>query len=225
MEPFVQYRKTHTLAQILVTRFSQFEEDEVIYNFFQDRPVKVKKFLDIGSSDGVGSSNCLKLALSGWCGVCIEPNPFLWQRLFEFYQGQHLIHPVCACVWGRSGLVNLHLNNDGLTTADDKIFQAINGKTKFIGTAFSPCITPDDIVATFGNDFDFVSIDAEGCDIEIVKASKNLLKSVSMICIETNRPKQPIEEWYQAHWKEALDYVGFTKVFHQTKVNKLMIRP
>ena len=44
----------------------------------------VKTFVEIGSAD---FNTCLPLAKSGWKGICIEPVPYLYERVKKQYEG------------------------------------------------------------------------------------------------------------------------------------------
>lgn len=215
--------------ELMEKQFSQYEEDKIIPNFFReiwkDDPGRKGRFLEIGAMDGVQYSNCRKLALMGWSGVCVEPNPFLYVRLFRNYHGTSLVQTVCACVGPTQQLRTLHLNDDGLSTTDASVFNSLKDRVGFYGHCISPTITPDDLVGLFGNNFDFVSIDAEGMDMAIVESSAKLLEKTSLICVETDEPGQPRSESYQAKWKMVLDKSGFTKVVHQTQGNTILTRP
>lgn len=203
-------------------KFSQFDEEEIISNYFGDRK---GRFLEIGAADGILASNCHKLALGGWSGVCVEANPFFWGKLFNQYRGIKNIETVCACVGPENGLLNFHLNDDGLATTNEEIFDILNGGTNFYGRCFVPCITPNDLVKAFGNDFDFVSIDAEGMDQRIVELGAKLLENTIMLCVETDRPGHPKNDAnYQTEWKRVLGAVGFTRVHHQTPANTILLK-
>lgn len=227
---FIYERNNHSPAEIASMRFSQYEEDEVIYDYFrrlwthESDPHRKKRFLEIGSMDGKQFSNCWKLALMGWGGVCIEPNPFLYGRLHKNYMGAPEIQTLCSCVGPDFGIRTLHLNDDGLSTTDAEIFEGLRERVTFYGHCYAPTVTPDCVANIFGNNFDFVSIDAEGMDMAIVESGAKLLENTIMLCVETDRPGFPREPWYQEKWKKILDKAGFTKVHHQSPGNTLLLR-
>ncbi len=49
-------------------------------------------FIDIGAGNGVNGSNTFLLEKNGWSGLCIEPNPILWNYLINESQRR------CLCV-------------------------------------------------------------------------------------------------------------------------------
>lgn len=219
------YRRRKYVANFMNPKlsYSQYGEDLFVAEYFEGR---TGMFLEIGALDGIKDSNCRKLAEMGWSGVAIEPNPHLFLKLLKNYKGFD-VHPICALVTGNHGIRTLHLNQDGLTTTCPDIFAQWleRDDVHFYGSCFSPCITPDDIVKLFGDHFDFVSVDAEGMDQEIVAASKNLLKHTGLLCIETQKPGQADSHDYQRLWDFTLAEVGFTQIAHTTKGNTLLKRP
>lgn len=220
------YRRRKYVANFMNPKISyaQYGEDLFVAEFFKGR---TGMFLEIGALDGVKDSNCRKLAEMGWSGVAIEPNPALFVKLMKNYNGFD-VHPICALVTGEPGIRTLHLNNDGLSTTCPEVFGDFLKNHKdvhFTGSCFAPCVTPDHIAKRFGNHFDFVSVDAEGMDIEIVRASKDLLKHTQLLCIETQKPGQGHSHDYSQLWNHALAETGFTHVLHTTKGNTLLKRP
>lgn len=214
----IQYVKNITNPKL---SYSQYGEDIFISEHFKGR---TGTFLEIGALDGIKDSNCRKLAQLGWSGVAVEPNPDLFRKLMKNYRGYD-VNPICALVTGHHGLRTLHLNPDGLTTSAPEVFHDLSQRIPFYGFCYSPCITPDDIVNVFGNHFDFVSIDAEGMDTEIVRSAKNLLTHTELLCVEAEKPGRGFDADYQSLWEYVLQEVGFTHVLHKTKGNVILKRP
>lgn len=63
--------------------FSQYKQDQFVHeNFFWKKQGGV--FLDIGAGDGITISNTYFFEKQrGWKGLCIEPRPSVFQKLFE----------------------------------------------------------------------------------------------------------------------------------------------
>lgn len=219
------YRRRKYVAQLMNPKisYSQYGEDVFIAEYFKGR---TGMFLEIGALDGLKDSNCRKLAEMGWSGVAVEPNPDLFLKLLKNYKGFD-VAPICALVTGNHGIRTLHLNRDGLTTTCPDVFGEFlkRDDVHFYGSCFAPCITPDDIVKVFGNHFDFVSVDAEGMDQEIVAASKELLRHTELLCIEADKPGQSENHDYKRLWDHTLGQVGFTQVEYTTRGNLLLKRP
>ena len=201
--------------------YAQYGEDFFIAEFFNGF---TGNFLEIGAMDGVKLSNCRKLAGRGWTGVAVEPNPALFIELMRNYSGWP-VECILGVMMPESGLRTLHFNQDGLGTTDPETLRTLSDcGVKFTGFARMPAITPKDIVNLYGNHFDFVSIDAEGVDLEIVLASEELLRHTKLLCVETDMPGKPPDTEYQKKWDAAFDWLGFRKVVHKSAGNTLVSR-
>lgn len=71
--------------------YSQYKQDEIIYNkYFRRNAIsklflKEKKgfFIEIGADDGIDKSNTKLFEELGWEGICIEPSPTRFQMLIK----------------------------------------------------------------------------------------------------------------------------------------------
>lgn len=59
--------------------FGQQLEDKIAWRFFEGETDGF--FLDVGAYDGVTFSNTRAFELAGWTGICIEPNPYVFDVL------------------------------------------------------------------------------------------------------------------------------------------------
>jgi len=193
--------------------FSQTDEQPVILRELADLPSG--RFLDIGAYDGQTLSNTRALALSGWWGTLVEPNPRLFMGLLQMYGQDSRFTLVNAAMSDKSGLTRLFL--DG-TNEQYCSSIAPNAKELFPLTPYPmsylvSTITPKDLTETY----DFISIDTEGYDLPILKAMRGTLDSTRLICIEYNQ-----ERSYDATIEE-LRLQGFEQV-HKSRENILARR-
>ncbi len=202
--------------------YSQYGEDLFIEKFFDK--AQTGNFLEIGALDGIKDSNCRRLALRGWSGVSIEANPHLFCRLNANYGQSPKVKTMCGLVYPLPGIRTFHLNNDGLGTTAADVFQDLHERVHYTGYCHLPAVTPDQLAALYGNNFDFVSLDAEGVDIEIAEASATLFANTRLLCIETDKPGKTFDSEYQKRWDVVLAMLGFTKVVHKTQGNTLLAR-
>lgn len=59
---------------------SQKGQDEWVLSVL---PKRNSFFLDVGAGDGMADSNTYALEKLGWKGICVEPNPMLFERLVK----------------------------------------------------------------------------------------------------------------------------------------------
>lgn len=194
--------------------YSQNSEESVILKYFAFQPIGM--FLDVGANDGVTFSNTFALSEKGWGGVMIEPSPTAFRNLKRNYynkfgfkiHSRFYFYPYA--IGTTNGKVKMwdsgtHLGKDDhglLSTMSQADYDKWKGTTAF---------TPIDIMSfrwkTFRNrltvkNFDFISIDAESMDVEILKQIS--LVDTKLLCIEWNS----VEE----RRKEILDYTSVFEI-------------
>ena len=193
--------------------FTQTDEQPVILRELADLPSG--RFLDIGAHDGQMLSNTRALALSGWWGTLVEPNPYLFLELLKRYGNDKRFTLINAAMSDKSGMTDFFYDAGGYQFGSSI---ASNAKELFPGQAFATsfkvnAISPKDLTETY----DFISIDTEGFDLPILKAMRGTLDSTRLICIEYNQ-----ERSYDATIEE-LRLQGFEQV-HKSRENILAKR-
>ncbi len=199
-------------------RHSQYEEDDIIREFFGDKP---GRFLDLGAADGQKSSNTRALFERGWKGVCVEPNPRLFAELFDLYRQ-------CPDVT----LVNAALSIDGrelrfyqadqLSTAFEPTVGLENMAPLFTGHHWLPSITPRRLAQLTVPPFDFISLDCEGMDYEIAYAAGSLFAGAKLICWEHTLPGTMTTDEYLAKMRAVFAANGFKREIGRTEGNILV---
>lgn len=147
-------------------------------------------FLEIGSSDGVKLNNtfCLEKKFS-WSGMCVEPNPDFFKKLCANRTAITLPYAFSK----ESGEIVEFINHDVLGTIAK--YSSADGhaanRENFIsehGTIKVLTARPDLILELykFPENFDFLSLDVEGAELEVLE-SFNLSKwHPALACIEHN---------------------------------------
>ena len=172
--------------------YSQNNEENLIRRYFKNFK---GRFIDIGANDGKTLSNTYWCALNGWKGVCIEPSEEAFNRLvinhadtgvkcFQFAIGNETRKVKFFHSGEHLGVGDVSL----LSTTKESELSRWNGtKNKFI---------EDEVDAITWHDFhelpyqfaqyDLISIDAEGCDWDILQQIDLFEVGCSMLIIETN---------------------------------------
>jgi len=190
--------------------YSQSGEQKIILDYFKaPRWTKLTgTFLDIGANDGCTLSNTYALAQNGWRGVLVEPSPAAFAKLLDLYapsvygQTQNLSQLktgfatlVRAAITDKNGPVDFYDSGTHLKKGDVALLSTTRpeemGRWKKSGEQFTKTtvrgITFETLMKETGErQFDFISIDAEGMDYEILKQID--LKSVGcqLLCVEYN---------------------------------------
>lgn len=171
--------------------YSQNKEEEAILNYFG---VYKGTFLDLGANDGRTLSNTRALAELGWCGVLVEPAPTAFGKLKRLYETEKkgCFYVYNCAIGNHNGSGILHDSGTLLKTGDTSLVSTLVAEEK---TRFEKVLTYEDVEVkvfrwkTFLNrlsikKFDFVSIDCEGLDGDILEQMD--LTDVKCLCIEWN---------------------------------------
>lgn len=184
---------------------SQFKQDEYVYKtFFKDMKT-MGIFMDIGAHDGKWFSNTFFFEKElGWKGICIEPIPHVFNTL--------KINRDCVCINGCitnfAGTAQFlltapssnHIHGDskkaschpldmlsGLICKMNPQAQKTLAKNKNSCTISVPCYTFNDVIKSHNiNHINFLSIDTEGGEIDIIKSIDFNNICIDVITVEAN---------------------------------------
>lgn len=177
--------------------YSQYEEETVIKNYFGKF---VGTLLDIGANDGVTFSNSRALLEKGWYGVLVEPSIKAFTELSE--NNSHLntqLHNVAIGEY--CGLADFYesgplvTENDHSLVSTMKIEETARWLTvskpehKIVGYEKKqvPVIDFRQLISNSGcTTFDFITIDVEGMELEILRQMDLKKLNCKLICIEYN---------------------------------------
>jgi len=145
-------------------------------------PNGVNSFIDIGANDGVLFSNTYKFAKNGAQGLCIEPSRSSYNKL----KLNHLFNPKVKCLHGAVS------NFEGSIFLQDKGYESTLStvsKTKSIGSKKVCCRTFSSILKDYPsfNKIDFLSIDVEGHEEEVIAGLGRSPFITKIIVIESDK--------------------------------------
>jgi FkbM family methyltransferase len=160
--------------------YSQFGQDKyLVTNVYPNK--KDGYFVEVGAYDGVDMSNTYLLEHMGWKGICIEPNPRLYEKLVAVRQ--------CACspyAVFKEDDTEVEFMNDPTggcssiveTDVSSNRFAVIKVPTKKLTTILKEHGAPSYI--------EYLSIDTEGSEYQILKKHDFSLYRFGYICVEHN---------------------------------------
>lgn len=168
---------------------SQYGESSIILQHFDGRP---GRFLDVGAGDGLTFSNTEPLLRLGWTGVMVEPAPSQLRWLYENH-GENPAVTIVPCAVGegsRTQGVNFwdggH-NGKEFSTANaghrDLMAAHSQGDIKFRQTRVVQ-LSWWDLIGITPGPFDFVNIDVEGNNFELLASMPFHMIRPEMVCIE-----------------------------------------
>jgi FkbM family methyltransferase len=201
--------------------YSQDGQDQAVVELFGARRGGV--FLDIGAHDGVSYSNTFYLEKElGWTGICIEPHPGVFSRLREHR------HCTCEnvavassprtakfmCVSGYGEM----LSRFSTGPVPNRITHAIETTGAELQEIEVPCDTVLDILTR--NDLthvDYISIDVEGCEFEILQTIDLRSLDVRVLTIENNYPDDRVELYLRRQGYNLMQILGQDGVYKRHK--------
>jgi len=159
--------------------YAQHGEDRLVELLL---PKGVHSFIDIGANDGVLFSNTYKFAQKGATGLCIEPSRCSYNKL----RLNHLFNPKVKCLHGAVS------NFEGSIYLKDKGYESTLStvsKTKSIGSKKVCCRTFSSILKDYPsfNKIDFLSIDVEGHEEEVIAGLGRSPFITKIIVIESDK--------------------------------------
>jgi len=178
--------------------YSQHGEQQVITDYFGGRPGTL---LDIGANDGVTFSNSRELLEKGWYGVLVETCEKTFSVLTNNCQpftGKVMLHNVAIgtfvgeteffesgeLIGGDHSLVSSMKQSE--TKRWKKKSKPSDPVVKFKKTTV-PVIDFATLLKNSGDpQFDFVTIDVEGMELEILEQMNFATLGARLICIEYN---------------------------------------
>jgi FkbM family methyltransferase len=169
--------------------YSQNNEEEIILNYFG---FLQGVFIDIGANDGLTLSNTRMLAERGWKGVLVEPSPKAYARLKEVYKDHKGVYTYPFAIGNHNGTGVLNESASLINPQDVALVSTLKpeemDRFKTV-TQYTPVEVKVFRWKTFMNrlkykTFDFISIDAEGLDLDILKQID--LSETKMVCVEFN---------------------------------------
>lgn len=151
-----------------VLTYGQAGDDRVIETLLGD--ISPGYYVDIGANHPFQKSNTLRLYERGWCGLVVDANPDL-VRLFRRARPRDTA--ACAVVSDREGDVTFEICRDpalskvrsgagGDGLASGGVVTSISAKAQTLATLFEQYEVP--------SDFDLLSIDVEGHDLQVLKS-------------------------------------------------------
>ena len=183
----------------MMTTYSQNKEDLAVMQYFgKDFKGLV---LDIGANDGITLSNSRLLIESGWNGVLVEPSPKAYAKLLENKpKTNSQVIALNYAIGKEEKDAILFESNEHLSKNDVALLSSVNESetmrwknqkfTKVEVEMITFEMLLDLIYDWFENDIDFISIDAEGLDLDILKQINLTDLNVKCLCIEHNSNKQ-----------------------------------
>ncbi len=203
-----------------------------MWQVFQRRPVGY--FIEVGAYDGVTLSNTFFLEQMGWGGLLVEPILPLCQKAAKLRPRSRVIHAACS-KRGSHGTTEFTVAQNvpvlSFLRADQEHIDRCKREGAQLVKIEVPLLTLDDIllaerrspapvgspwVPKVGWRIDLVSIDTEGCELDVLDGFDLERFKPRILVIENDRPAgEAIEQHLTARCYRK---------FHRQKINDFYVR-
>jgi FkbM family methyltransferase len=208
-----------------MTYYSQWKQDEYIYNTFFKNKTEPGVFLEIGADDGLRFSNCKFFEEThNWTGIAVEAREEAYNKL--------ITNRTCNCIravlsdviedtkfmdikgygLGLSGLVNKydprHVDRirQEIKNINNKGVSVINVKTEKL----------NDILDKYNmTNIDFLSIDTEGSELAILKTLDFDKYNIDVITIEDNYKDEELMKFFISRNYSFMKQIECDKIFRK----------
>ena len=202
--------------------YGQNNEDVVVWNHFQN--VYGADFkgtvLDLGANDGVFLSNSRAFIENGWKGVLLEAGKKPYERLFNLYSTSNNVQIINCAISTENGVATFYESGSLISDSDCGLVSSIvpteterwrNAGTQFVSYQVA-CKT---FKSLFGSNneslideniqFEFISIDIEGMDYQILTQIDLTKYGCKCLCVEFNGiEKQKYVDYVSLHGMELI---------------------
>lgn len=211
---------------------AQFGEDSVLWHVFRGRPSGY--FVEVGAFDGVILSNTYFLERIGWCGLLVEPILELCQKAAQARPRSRVVNAACSKK-GSTGNATFTVANNvpvlSFLSADADHVERCRKEGARLTEIQVPLRSLDEILmherqhappecspwtANLGWTIDVVSIDTEGCELDVLDGFDLDRFRPRILILENDRPAGTAIEPYLAGR-------GYCK-FHRQKINDFYFR-
>jgi len=166
--------------------YSQCGEDIIVRYVFNVLKLRKPTYLDVGAHHPVFLSNTYAMYKKGSAGVLVEPDPTLYSRIRRKRRRDVSLNVGVA---DESGILDFYVMSSKTlnTFSKDEAENTEDSNVRIENTLKIPVITINEILEEYFPDEapDFLSVDVEGMDLEIIKSMDIRRWRPKIICAET----------------------------------------
>lgn len=201
--------------------YTQYGEQSYILKYFNN---KTNGFcVDFGAADGVRYSNTrFLLSELDWTGILIEPNPEAFNSLKELYRDTENTVLNLAC-FSEEGEMDFYVYGSGaesqvstLSTDFKERVTRVHGD-KFIKQPVKVSVQKMSTILKDSQQIDFISIDCEGVDMEVLKSNDWDRIRPKLVCIEHSMDKRVLLDFMSEQGYRKIHTTIGNTFFEDTK--------
>jgi FkbM family methyltransferase len=165
--------------------YSQGDEEKYIVEYFDSVGIKNGRLLEIGAFHPEVFSNSRRLILNGWSGVLVEASPECYKNIVEFYKENNKVDVANYAITTIDGEVEFYNSEGAVATLKKQHYDIWKNIQLDYRKIKVPAITWNTFYKHFTNKvFDFISIDVEGADWDVISQIDLNETETKLVCIE-----------------------------------------
>jgi hypothetical protein len=181
---------TCSIPSRALTSYSQAGEDMAVHYFFEHFQIRDITYLDIGAADPILINNTYFFYKQGHRGVLVEPNVGITPKLRSVRPADIVLEAGIGV--GRTEMADYYVMTEETWSTFDKAevdhqTKATRGRIRLKEVRRMPLLNVNDVMAQHfkGKAPTYVSIDAEGWHLAILKSIDFARFRPAVICVET----------------------------------------
>jgi FkbM family methyltransferase len=213
--------------------YAQFGEDLILAHLFAQLEIKKPSYLDIGANEPRYISNTYYFYLRGSKGILIEPNPYLYKKLKALRPRDIVLNTGIGKTDTSEADFYVFPNYaNGLSTFSEKDAKHWEetgmkglGKIPVEKVIKMPLIPVNTILEKYAGSQapNFISLDVEGLDLEILKSFDFHKYQPEVICVETLNYDEN-QQGYKANNIIEFMLTQNYEIYADTRVNTIFCR-
>lgn len=163
--------------------YSQFGEELIVLNIFLRMHIDKPSYLDLGAHHPFHISNTALMYERGSRGINVEPNPDL---ITAFQTDRPEDINLCVGVAPTSGILNFYRYVGLPSSGKNSFIRTLSEEQGMVKAIEVPVLTVTDIVRDYAKGIfaDFLSVDVEGMDFDILQSIEYEKGYPKVICVE-----------------------------------------
>jgi FkbM family methyltransferase len=181
------FKKINKLNKYEKVSFSQCGEDLIVSHIFSSLDMKKPSFIDIGAHHPFYMSNTALFSLNGSTGINIEPDPVLYSQ-FNLDRPKDInLNIGIADKNGSADFYTISTPTLNTFSKETALAYEKEGDFKITSTQKININTVKEVISKYAKGVfpDFLNLDAEGIDEEILKSIDFNQNCPTVICLET----------------------------------------
>lgn len=169
------------------TSYSQAGEDAIIRYLFNDYGIKQIKYLDLGSNIPDFGNNTFWFYINNSQGVCVEADYNLYKKIKKIRHKDKVINAGVSISDDKKATFYI-FNEPALNTFDkeEAYNRTMSGKYRILKEVEVDLVNINSLISdNFQTYPDFISIDIEGLDLDVLKSLDFNNFPIPVFCVET----------------------------------------